>query len=79
MFLRVKRRSKRRNARLWRFKQRFRHRNGSGFGVLDVYVWQVTMELFLRGQPLSVQRQKQSNLHALAPGTEKAREELKAA
>ena len=28
---------KRRNAWLWRFKQRFKLRNASGFGVFDIY------------------------------------------
>ena len=37
MFLCVKRRLKRRNAWFWRFKQRFKHRNASGFGVFDIY------------------------------------------
>ena len=39
MFQCVKRRSKRRNAWLWRFKQRFKRRNASGFGVFDIYAW----------------------------------------
>ena len=33
----VERRFKRRNAWFWRFKQRFKHRNVSGFGVFDIY------------------------------------------
>ena len=33
----MKRRLKRRNARFWRFKQRFKRRNASGFGVFDIY------------------------------------------
>ena len=37
MFLCLKRRLKRRNAWFWRFKQRFKHRNASGFGVFDIY------------------------------------------
>ena len=37
MFLCLRRRLKRRNAWLWRFKQRFKHRNASGFGVFDIY------------------------------------------
>ena len=33
----MKRRLKRRNAWFWRFKQRFKRRNASGFGVFDIY------------------------------------------
>ena len=36
VFLRLKLRLKRRNAWFWRFKQRFKHRNASGFGVFDI-------------------------------------------
>ena len=36
MLLCLKRHLKRRNAWFWRFKQRFKHRNASGFGVFDI-------------------------------------------
>ena len=45
VFLYLKRRLKRRNAWLWRFEQRFKLRNASGFGVFDIYAKNAAIQM----------------------------------